>query len=111
MKHSLSVLVLCGLFVSILLSTDVHAITLQQAKSTAVVGEQTNGYLGIIKPSVEVEALVKDVNSKRQQHYQRIAQKNGISTEDVAKLAAEKAIAAADKGHAYQNKQGEWQIK
>lgn len=100
-----------AIFISSCVTTSAWALDLQQAKSNGLVGEQTNGYLGVVKSSTEVEALVKDINAKRQHHYQRIAKQNGISVQDVASLAAQKAIAAADKGHIIQNKQGQWQTK
>ena len=100
-----------ALLVSLLLSFNAWAMTLQDAKNNALVGEQINGYLAVITSSAEVEALVTDINAKRLQHYQRIAQKNGLSTASVAKLAAEKAIEAANTGHIYQDKKGIWQTK
>lgn len=38
----------------------------------------------------------------------KIARQNGISVDDVAKLAGAKAIAAADKGHIVQDASGKW---
>ncbi|GAA0783537.1 MULTISPECIES: YdbL family protein [Pseudomonadati] len=99
------------LLISLLFCVNAWAMTLQEAKSSALVGEQTDGYLGVVKSSVEIEALVKDINAKRLQHYQRIATKNGLSTASIAKLAAEKAIAATDKGHVYQDNNGQWQVR
>ncbi|OIN16172.1 YdbL family protein [Shewanella indica] len=99
---------LMTLTAALLMSFCVFAIGLQDAKSQGLVGEQQNGYLGVVKSSAEVSALVKDVNAKRRAHYEKIARQNGISVDDVAKLAGAKAIAAADKGHIVQDASGKW---
>ncbi|ABL99686.1 YdbL family protein [Shewanella amazonensis] len=91
-----------------LLSFNVFAMDLQQAKSDGFLGEQQNGYLGLIKDNPEARALMEEVNTKRRAHYEKIAAKNKIATSDVAKLAAEKAIKAADKGHFIQDPSGKW---
>ncbi|MCZ4336893.1 YdbL family protein [Shewanella colwelliana] len=92
----------------LLLSINAFAISLQDAKSQGLVGEQTNGYLGLVVNNDVSSELATTVNAKRTAHYQKIATKNGISIEDVAKLAAEKAIAATKKGHYIQTKDGKW---
>lgn len=96
------------LITGLLLSLNAFAISLQEAKSQGLVGEQTNGYLGLIVNNNEAKQLADSVNAKRRAHYQKIATQNGISVEDVAKLAAEKAIGAADKGEYIQTPQGVW---
>ncbi|MEI6860365.1 MAG: YdbL family protein [Shewanella sp.] len=92
----------------LLLSLNTFAISLHDAKSQGMVGEQTNGYLGIVKTSSDANALAKKVNAKRQTYYHKIASKNGISVDEVAKLAAEKAIKATKKGLYIQTKRGKW---
>ena len=66
-----------------------HAITLQKAKSEGFVGEQRDGYVGIVNnsASAEIQTLLNDVNSQRRQRYQQIAQQNGLSVDQVAALA------------------------
>ncbi len=93
---------------ALVLSANAFAISLQDAKSQGLVGEQTNGYLGVVVKSTEIQTLTDSVNAKRRAHYQKIANKNGIGVDDVAKLAAEKAIAATSKGQYIQNPQGKW---
>ena len=84
-------LALCA---ALLVSVAAWALDLDQAKSQGLVGEQLNGYLGVVvSPApADVRALVRDINAKRQQAYQRIATDNGISLEQVAVLAGKKAI-------------------
>ena len=103
MKHKL-LLLAAGL----LLSLNAFAISLQDAKSQGLVGEQTNGYLGVVVNNKDADKLVDSVNAKRRAHYEKIAKKNGISVDDVAKLAAEKAIAATQQGQFIQTPQGKW---
>lgn len=91
-----------------LLSFNLFAMDLQQAKSQGLLGEQQNGYLGLVKDNAEARAVMDEVNAKRRAHYEKIAAKNKIATSDVAKLAAEKAIKAADKGHFIQDPSGKW---
>lgn len=90
------------------LSFAAAALDLQQAKDQGLVGEQANGYLAPLKTSADVTALVKEVNAKRTSAYEQIAAKNGISVTDVAKLAAKKIIAKAEKGHMVQDDSGNW---
>ncbi|ABV37307.1 uncharacterized conserved protein UCP025560 [Shewanella sediminis HAW-EB3] len=92
----------------LLLSLNAFAISLQDAKSQGLVGEQPNGYLGVVKSNPESNSVAKQVNAKRKTHYQKIARKNGISVDDVAKLAAEKAMKATKKGQYIKNSSGKW---
>jgi len=99
------------LLASLLLSFSAWALDLSQAKQQGLVGEQTNGYLGAVHtpPSGEVQRLINEINNQRRQAYQQIAVKNGISLEQVAKLAAEKAIEKTPPGQYVQDpKSGHW---
>ena len=104
-------LTIIALLAGLLMSANAYALTLQQAKTQGLVGEQTNGYLGLVVNNPEAKQLMLSVNSKRKQHYQTIAKKNKLTTSDVANRAAKKAIAAADKKHFVQNTAGKWQQK
>ena len=69
------------------------ALSLEEAKLQGLVGEQTSGYLGVVKPEHEAaQALVKEVNSKRRQAYEEIARRNGMPLQAVESMAGEKAI-------------------
>ncbi|NRD73606.1 YdbL family protein [Shewanella sp. VB17] len=91
-----------------LLSLNAFAMSLQDAKSQGLVGEQANGYLGIVVNNAQGNAVVEQVNTKRKAHYQKIAKSNGISANEVAKLAAEKAMKAATSGEYIQTSSGKW---
>lgn len=79
----------------------VMALELQDAKAKGLVGEMANGYLGSPQssPSAEVDALIKDINTKRKEKYQEIAKAQGITLTAVEKLAGEKAFSKTESGH------------
>jgi uncharacterized protein YdbL (DUF1318 family) len=84
------------------------AIGLQDAKSQLLVGEKADGYLGIIKSSPEVIALVNKINKARRQYYEDIAKRNGTSVDVVEKLAGKKAIDKTPAGQYVQLPPGSW---
>ena len=69
------------------------ALTLEEAKAKGLVGEKSNGYLGLVTPgSGEAQTLTNDVNQKRRQAYEEIARRNGTHLNAVEALAGEKAV-------------------
>lgn len=75
------------------------ALSLEEAKSKGLVGEKSNGYLGVVSHSGEAQALANDVNQKRRQAYEDIAQRHGTHMSAVETLAGEKAIQNTKPGH------------
>lgn len=76
------------------------ALTLDEAKSKGLVGEKSDGYLGLVSPgSGEAQALTNEVNQKRRQAYEEIARRNGTSLNAVETLAGEKAVANTKPGN------------
>lgn len=86
------------------------ALDLGEAKSRGLVGETNTGYLGAVKSSSAVDALVADINAKRKAHYQKIAAENGISLQAVEARAGLKAIEKTPAGE-YVNTGAGWQKK
>lgn len=86
------------------------ALTLQEAKNEGLVGEQRNGYVGLVMESApaEVMALARDVNNQRRELYQQIARQNSLTVEQVAALAFEKAVEATPAGQYLQDASGAW---
>ncbi|MGR8929095.1 MAG: YdbL family protein [Gammaproteobacteria bacterium] len=86
------------------------AIGLAEAKAAGQVGEQMDGYLGVVNSgaSGDVRALVNSVNAQRRAEYERIAAKNGVPVSEVAKMTAQKVIGQAASGHFVQTPAG-WQ--
>lgn len=95
------------IFGAILFSTFAFAIELDTAKEKGLVGEQQNGYLGVVVESREVMELINDINAKRKAKYQELATKNGITLEQVEILAAKKAYEKTKSGH-YLQVNGQW---
>lgn len=76
------------------------ALTLEEAKSKGLVGEKSNGYVGLVSSdSGEAQALTNEVNQKRRQAYEEIARRNGTSLNAVETLAGEKAVANTKPGN------------
>ena len=86
------------------------AMSLQDAKTQGLVGEQPDGYLGLVKSnaSAEVKALMSDINAKRKQAYQAIAQKNHTDLNVVESLAGKKAIERTPNGQYVRLPSGQW---
>ncbi len=85
-----------------------EAISLQEAKSSGLVGEQANGYLGVVKAAPGVQQLIDSVNNARKHHYADIATNNNTSIEIVEKLAAKKAIELTPAGQYVRLLSGDW---
>ena len=58
-------------------------------RATGQVGEQANGYLGVVgSPPAEVRSKVDAINIKRRAHYTEIASKRNAKIEEVAATMA-----------------------
>ncbi|AHE58005.1 hypothetical protein EAKF1_ch0081c [Escherichia albertii KF1] len=91
-----------------LMSSNVMALTLDEARSQGRVGETLNGYLVALKTDAETQTLVKDINEARNRSYQQLAKQNNVSTEDIAKLAGQKLVERAKPGEFVQGINGKW---
>ena len=102
------------LLVSSLLSTTVLAMDLNdamsnlgQAKSAGLLGEQPNGYLGVVSVQGNVTEIVLLINEARRAEYQRLAKSNNIQLTDVETMAGKKALEKTQPGH-YIQINGKW---
>jgi uncharacterized protein YdbL (DUF1318 family) len=93
---------------ALLLSIAAFALDLDAAKSQGLVGEQTDGYLGVVKATSAAVELAADINQKRRAAYERIAKQNGITLEQVARLAGQKAIDKTEAGQYVKTPGGQW---
>ena len=84
------------------------AAPLDDAKANGLVGEQADGYLGAVENHGEVQALIDEINAKRQAKYEEIAGKRGAPTEAVARIAGKKLIERAPKGEFVKGSDGQW---
>lgn len=95
---------------ALLLSATAHAVTLQEAKAEGLVGEQRDGYVGLVSGDApaDVRELINQINAERRQRYNQIAQENGITMAQVTTLAYERAVEATQSGHYIQLPNGQW---
>jgi uncharacterized protein YdbL (DUF1318 family) len=86
------------------------SLSLDEAKTQGLVGEQPNGYLGMVTPSAtpDARALVQDINQKRRQTYEDIARRNATKLDAVEMLAGKTAIEQTKPGNFVQLPSGQW---
>ncbi len=108
-KHSI-ILLMLPFF---LWSNQLVALTLDEAKQQGLVGEQRDGYLGIVMQSAhsDVHQLVTNINDKRRAKYQEIANRNNTSLHSVESLAGQKAIEKTSSGQYIETDSGSWTKK
>lgn len=110
-RHTLTLLL------ALCLSLPAYALNLNQAmnalgdaKASGQLGEQPNGYLGVVKPGGQAEEIARLINQARRAEYQKVAQDNGINLGDVEAIAGKKAIDRTPKGQFIQLG-GQWMRK
>ena len=88
-----------SLLLALLVSTPVLALSLNQAmsalpaaKAAGQLGEQPDGYLGVVNPGGNAAEVAKQINEARRQEYQRLATENNIQLRDVESMAGKKAL-------------------
>jgi len=86
---------------------------LDQPKADGLIGEQANGYLGLVSQDVpaDIKALVRDVNAKRKARYQSIAQKQSVALSEVEKVGGTTAIDKTLRGNYIKDSSGRWRKK
>jgi len=83
----------------LVLAVPALALDLDGARAKGLLGEQANGYVGIVvSPTPELEKLTAEINAKRKARYEEIAARNGAPVEAVAALAGKKLVDAAPSG-------------
>jgi len=96
MKNSIKIFLILGL----IFSAQLMASKLTAPKDSGFIGEQSNGYIGVVKKaSDDVKNLVKMVNKKRKDRYKKIAKKEKLSLSEVEKIGGKKAIEKTKSGH------------
>ncbi|UYV15047.1 YdbL family protein [Porphyrobacter sp. ULC335] len=82
------------------------------ARSAGQVGEQPDGYLGIVgNANPALQRLVDDINIKRRAVYAEKAKENSATLEAYALTAGCQAIARTVPGEKYQAPDGSWQTR
>ena len=81
------------------------------AEDRCLIGERTDGYLGVVAGEAVDAALrreMDEVNQARSAAYERLAQKNGVSKAAAAAATAERLINTATSGQCVQDASGSW---
>lgn len=98
------------LIAGMLLAVAASAMELDEAKSLGLVGEQPNGYLGLVSTgSPEAAAMLIDINAKRKAKYQEIANKQNTQLVNIERIAGEKLVEKSQaSGEFYMDSTGQW---
>lgn len=101
------------LLISLLTVSVAVASALTQPKADGLIGEQANGYIGLVTQDVsaDIRKLVSDINAKRKTGYQKIAAKQGTSLADVERVGGNTAIGKTLKGNYIRDASGSWRKK
>lgn len=94
----------------VLLMPGAFAADLTAAKQQGWIGEQNDGYLGLVRASApaDVKALIAKVNAQRKAEFAQIARRNGIAEAEAARVFAREAEARTTPGNYIQNPAGGW---
>lgn len=108
-KLLLPLLLTSSLFNTAVFAMDLNSAMnhLSQAKSAGLLGEQPNGYLGVVKAQGDAEEIAQLINEARRAEYQRLAKDNGIQLSDVETIAGKKALEKTPDGQ-YILLNGKW---
>jgi len=105
--------VFLALLISMMAMSVAVASPLAQPKADGLIGEQANGYIGLVQQNVsaDIKRLVNDVNAKRKAGYQRIAKKQGTSLAEVERVGGNTAIEKTLRGNYIRDASGTWRKK
>jgi uncharacterized protein len=86
------------------------ADSLDSARAAGLVGERPDGLVGPVSSNApaDVLSLIQQVNAKRMEKYQQIANQKGVPVEQVGAISGEKIIAKLKPGWYYMNASGQW---
>ena len=103
-----------ALLISLLaISVAVAASSLAKPKADGLIGEQANGYIGLVTQSVpaNVRKLVNEANANRKAGYQKIAAREGTRVADVERVGGKTAIDKTLRGNYIRDASGTWRKK
>lgn len=102
---------LSGGLVLLLASVSASALTLDEARSQGRVGETLSGYLAVVTPDAQSQALVERINQQRRQSYDALAKSHNLPLDEVAQLAGQKLVSRAAPGEYVRGINGKWMKK
>jgi len=106
--------VFLALLISLLtLSVAVAASPLTKPKADGLIGEQANGYIGLVTQNIpaDVRKLVNEANANRKAGYQKIAAREGTRLAEVEKVGGKTAIEKTLRGNYIRDDSGSWRKK
>lgn len=81
------------------------------ARAAGQVGEQPDGYLGVVSGGADVRALVSNINIQRKAAYTQKAQASGATVEQMAFTSGCNLIQQTAPGEKYRAPDGSWQTR
>ena len=94
---------------ALLLATSALASPLDDARRAGQVGEQVDGYLGVVPGApASAQKLVDSINVERAERYAEIAARNDTTPAAVAALAGQKLTERAAPGEWVRDADGSW---
>ena len=114
MTRRMKLMVALGLGIAVAAGGTAYAFVMQdtsaQLRATGVVGEQADGYLGLVgSASAEIRAQVDSVNIQRRAYYTQLASRRSATIEEVAAATACEIFAArVGPGQYYRLADGVW---
>jgi len=88
--------------------------TVDSAKNRGEIGEQINGYLGVVdgaSPSSAVRDAMSEINIARKSVYSQLASQQNVQIDVVAQITGEKQLKKAARGHYVKDMTGVWKRK
>ncbi len=84
---------------------------IEDAKSKCIVGEQADGYLGVVDAVAASDAVkreVRAINQQRKAAFADLAARNGVTIEDAAALTGKRLVEGSPSGQCVQTSDGSW---
>lgn len=105
--------VLLALLISMMTVSVAVASALTQPKADGLIGEQANGYIGLVRQDIpaDITELVNEVNAKRKAGYQKIAAQQGTSLAEVERVGGNTAIEKTLRGNYIRDASEAWRKK
>jgi uncharacterized protein YdbL (DUF1318 family) len=88
------------------------ALTLDEARSKGMLGENASGYVEMTpRGDADAKAVMVEVNTKRKAKYQTIANEQNTALKNIEKIAGEKITGKLPAGQFYKDANGKWNKK
>ncbi|MDI3324128.1 YdbL family protein [Pontibacterium granulatum] len=96
-----------------LVATSAWATSMDEAKAKGLIGERTNGYLGIVvsNPPSDIRRLVNDINEKRKAAYKKSAASAGAEQGVFELRMGQRLQQRTPRGQYIQLQNGNWKKK